>query len=166
MENNTVVTGAQSAHTDAPRLQRVRVAHTTVKRKEVVPVKNGVKGVLPKAPRPGHSKEDTEDKVLVVSSPDSPSTSTAGVSNSTQTPPQSRPINAGIEMKALNPHPEVTPEDELVKIWSLPKVEDTGQKCAAASWEVDAFAGGVSSGARWSSPTTSWFQSGPVSGSG
>jgi hypothetical protein len=28
-----------------------------------------------------------------------------------------------MDMEALDPHPEVTPEDELVKIWSLPQVE-------------------------------------------
>jgi hypothetical protein len=105
MDNNTVVTGAESAHTNAPRLQRVRVAHTTVKRKEVVPIKNGIKWVFPKAPRPGHSGKDSEDEVLVVSSPDSPSTSAARVGNSTQTPPQSRPLNAGMDMEALDPHP-------------------------------------------------------------
>ncbi len=34
LNDNTVVTGAQSDHTDAPRPRRVRVAYTTVRRKE------------------------------------------------------------------------------------------------------------------------------------
>ena len=123
LDNNTVVTGAQSDHTDAPRLQGVRVAYTTVRRKEAAPAKDGCKWVLPEAPRPDHSGEGTEDEVLVVSSPDVPSTSSAQVGNWTQTPLRTRSFNAGIDMEALDPHPEVTPNDELVKIWSLPPVQ-------------------------------------------
>jgi hypothetical protein len=41
LEDNTVVTGAQSDHTDAPRQQRVRVAYTVVRRREAAPAKNG-----------------------------------------------------------------------------------------------------------------------------
>ena len=123
LNDNTVVTGAQSDHTDAPRPQGVWVAYTTVRRKKAAPAKEGCKWVLPEAPRPDHSGEDTEDEVLVVSSPDVPSTSSLRVGNWTQTPLRTRSFNAGINMEALDPHPEVTPDDELVKIWSLPQVQ-------------------------------------------
>ena len=74
LDGNTVVTGAQSGHTDAPPQQRVRVAYTTVSRRETAPAKDGCKWILPEAPRLEHSGDDTEDEVLVVTSPDLHST--------------------------------------------------------------------------------------------
>jgi hypothetical protein len=122
LRGNTVVTGAQSVQTDAPGSQRVRVAYTSVRRKESAPVKEGCKWILPEAPRLSQSGDDTEDEVPVVSSPEAPSTSPSQVGNWTQTPLRIQSPNVGINMEDLDPHPEVTPDDELVKIWSLPSV--------------------------------------------
>ncbi len=123
LDGNTVATGARSGRSDTPPQQRVWVAHTTVRRKDTSLAEGSCKWVLPEAPRSSNVSEDAEGEGHLASSSDTPSTTSASAESSSQTPCRLQAFYNSSDIETLDPHPGVTPDEELRQIWARPRVK-------------------------------------------
>ena len=134
LDANTVTTGAQSVRSDTPPRQRVRVAHTAVRRRDSAPPQSSCKWILSEGPSASGHIEDAGGGGHVASGSDAPSTSTSAESSS-QTPQRSLGHYNSVNLEALDPYPEDTPyEEPLVKQGFWPEVGEAVDSGGCPCW--------------------------------